>query len=203
MEAKVLGTHGLLLGSEAASSLCAHSDPLCCCCVRSDLAPRPTSPPFYFPSCAPPCPGCRSSSLCPHWSVHQGENRGPSAPGLPGLPPGPGTLPPAHSVSLPFLPVPARPPWSSATHKLEDEEQVGEGGEDRGTPGQAAAARSRSGGHAGARVSASESEARVSGSALTEHLLREPGAPARVEAGISGPRKEEPQAAAGGALPPP
>lgn len=100
-------------------------------------------------------------------------------------------------------PVPARPPWSSATHKLEDKEQVGEGGEDRGTPGQPVAARSRSGGHAGARVSASESEARVSGSALTEHLLREPGAPARVEAGISGPRKEEPQAAAGGALPPP
>lgn len=70
----------------------------------------------------------------------------------------------------PSRPVPARPPWSSATHKLEDEEQVGEGGEDRGTPGQPEAARSRSGGHAGARVSASESEARVSGSALTEHF---------------------------------
>ena len=74
----------------------------------------------------------------------------------------------AHPV--PSHPVPARPPWSSATHKLEDEEQVGEGGEDRGTPGQPEAARSRSGGHAGARVSASESEARVSGSALTEHF---------------------------------
>lgn len=97
-------------------------------------------------------------------------------------------------------------PYQPPKGKLEDEEQVGEGGEDRGTPGQPAAARSRSGGHADARVSASESEARVSGSALTEHLLGEPGepgAPARVEAGISGPRKEEPQAAAGGALPPP
>lgn len=103
-------------------------------------------------------------------------------------------------------PRPPRPPRRSATHKLEDEEQVGEGGEDRGTPGQPAAARSRSGGHAGARVSASESEARASGSALTEHVLGEPGDPgaaARVEAGISGPRKEDPQAAAGGALPPP
>lgn len=58
-----------------------------------------------------------------------------------------------------------------ATHKLEDEEQVWESGEDREAAGQGAAPRRRCGGHAGVQASASGLDARGSGLALTARLL--------------------------------
>lgn len=59
-------------------------------------------------------------------------------------------------------------PHQASKDRLEDEEQVREGGEDRATPGQPAPARSCSGAHAAALARASK------GDLLTDRLLREP-----------------------------
>lgn len=61
--------------------------------------------------------------------------------------------------SRPLHRLPAR--GALATHKLKDEEQVGEGSEDREATGQGAAPRSRCGGHAGELATASGRDARA------------------------------------------
>lgn len=73
------------------------------------------------------------------------------------------------------VPSPAPVRGAPATHKLKDEEQVGEGDEDREATGQAAAARRRCGGHA--RVARS-------GSPLTARLLRGAQCPGRPRARV-------------------
>lgn len=95
---------------------------------------------------------------------------------------------PHHHPSRPFPGTGADAP---ATHKLEEEEQVRESGEDREAAGQGAATRRRCGGHAGVLASASGLDAR--GPLACSAEPGGPGAPAR------GLRVGEPGAEEGGA----
>lgn len=96
-------------------------------------------------------------------------------------------------------------PWPGVTHKLKDEEQVGEGGEDREATGQGAAPRRRCGGHEGVLAWASGLDARRSDCAQTSRLLRGAQWPGRPRARVKsrGARAEKGGAPAAAQLRPP